>query len=127
MRRLLLTAILAALMAVPAVPADTVVIEAKKIYTADGSVLEPGHIVVTDGRITAMSAGPAADDANAIKVEVLIPGLVDAYSQAGLSQSAERTREVTPDLKTCGIIDFRDRDFAEAAYTAAAKEKGFLK
>ena len=43
-----------------------------------------------------------------------MPGLVDAYSQAGLEQSAERTREVTPDLTTAGKINYRDRDFVEA-------------
>lgn len=105
---------LIALIIAPAIQADDVIINAKKLYTVAGEVMEPGSVYISGGKIKAVGNKLTAEGAKTIDVEVLIPGLVDAYSQAGLEQSAERTREVTPDLTTAGKINFQDRAFVEA-------------
>ena len=106
--------LLLAAIAVPAVHADDIIINAKKLYTVSGEVMEPGSVLVSGGKIKAIGNNLSADGSTTLEVEVLIPGLIDAYSQAGLDQAAERTREVTPDLQTAGMLNFRDRDFVEA-------------
>ncbi len=93
--------------------AEDVLIKAKKVYTVSGDVLEPGAVLVSDGKIKAVGKDVAGGD-KTIEVDVLMPGLVDAYSQAGLAQTAERTREVTPTLKTAGMVNFQNRAFKEA-------------
>lgn len=108
---------LLALMTSVAEAEDAVIITAKKLYTVTGDVLEPGSVYVSGGKIKAVGKNLSADGAKTIEVDVLMPGLVDGYSQAGLAQRAERTREVTPGLMTSNMINFRDRDFTEAIST----------
>ncbi|MFK7822411.1 MAG: amidohydrolase family protein [Planctomycetaceae bacterium] len=113
MKHFLVLTLLTVTLAAPTRGED-VIVNAKKLYTIAGDVMEPGSVFISDGKIKAIGNKLSADGAKTIEVDVLMPGLVDAYSQAGLEQSAERTREITPDLTTAGKINYRDRDFVEA-------------
>lgn len=107
---------LAALFVASVAHADdsSVIINAKKLYTVEGEVMEPGSVHVSVGKIQAVGKSLSVDGVKSIDVDVLMPGLIDAYSQAGLDQTSERTREITPALKTAGMVNFRDRGFREA-------------
>jgi imidazolonepropionase-like amidohydrolase len=94
--------------------AQDLLIKAKRVITMNGDVLEPGEVLVSDGRIKAVGESLDADSADIIEVDTLMPGLVNAYDQTGISgQETERTREVTPRLATADIINMQDRAFFE--------------
>jgi len=105
------------LLAVPA-QAEDVLIRAGKVYTMTGPPLSPGAVLVSNGKIA--QVGPAINPPAGVKVidlgpGVVLPGLVDAYSHAGIAVSpSEITREVTPDYRVLSAIDWRSRAFREA-------------
>ncbi len=86
--------------------------KAGKVITIAGEPLSPGMVLVDQGKI--VSVGESLDVEGDVKVielgdhAVLMPGLVDAYSQLGLSVSTsdEYTSEVTPDFATARSIDW---------------------
>src|SRR5436309_1527958 len=83
--------------------ADDLVIRAAKVYTMTGPPLEPGAVLVSNGKIAKVGATlDAPEGANVIDLGpgVLLPGLIDAHSGAGIAgSSAEMTREITPDYR----------------------------
>jgi imidazolonepropionase-like amidohydrolase len=93
-----------------------ILIKANRIYTPDGLWGEPGEILVIDGKIKFVGAQvELALPAKTIEVDAIMPGLVNAYSSAGLnSGDTEFSREVTPEFDTLSTVDFRDRAFKEA-------------
>lgn len=94
--------------------AEDVLIKAKRVVTVTGETYEPGAVLVSDGKITAVGASIDAGAAETIEVHTVMPGLINAYGQAGISgQETERTREVTPRLSTVDVIDLQDREFTE--------------
>jgi imidazolonepropionase-like amidohydrolase len=100
--------------ATPAIADELTVIQAEQLHLGTGEVLSPGSVAVRDGKIVEVGAAVEAGDANVISVHTLIPGLIDACSQAGLSgQSDERTDETTPDLQVIDVVDWTDRAFQE--------------
>ncbi len=99
-------------------PADsTMVIVAETLYTMDGPAIESGMVVVRNGKIVSVGKNvkvPAG--ATTRKVAVLMPGLVDAYTNAGVAGGeAEMTSEVTPEMDVLYALDWTSRDFDRAA------------
>ena len=87
--------------------------KASKVYTMDGDPLSPGQVLVVDGKIKAVGesvdlAGLAVDSVDLGEGSVLMPGLVDAYSQTALARSGrnEISDEVTPGFKAVNAIDW---------------------
>lgn len=86
---------------------------ASKIYTMDGAPISPGQVLVVDGKIKAVGEkielnGSSPDVIDLGEGSVLMPGLVDAYSQTPLSTSGidEITSEITPDFRVVDSIDW---------------------
>lgn len=115
MFRLLATlAILA--VALPA-RADETVILAAKVYTGAGEPLAPGVVRIKDGKIVEV-AKRMISNGNPKVIDlgkgVLIPGLIDAHSTAGLTDDAEYTEEITPNFRALGAVDWKARAFRTA-------------
>lgn len=91
-------------------------IRAKHVYTVDGEVLSPGQVLVRGGKLIAVGQEIEFDGSvRELEVDSLMPGIVNASSQAGLrGGGAEVSREVTPEFDTSSTIDWLARDFAEA-------------
>ena len=90
--------------------------KASKVYTMDGEPLSPGQVLIIDGKIKAVGESVDPGDANIQTVDlgensVLMPGLVDAYTQTPLSGNGtdEITSEVTLGFKAIRSVD-RDRN-----------------
>ncbi|MFI6578508.1 8-oxoguanine deaminase [Nocardiopsis sp. NPDC050513] len=62
----------------------TIVIEGAHVVTVDGAEYADGHIVVADGRISAVGAGPAPEAAGAERIDgrgcLATPGLVNTHN-----------------------------------------------
>lgn len=87
--------------------------KASKVYTMDGDPISPGQVLVVDGKIKAVggSVDLGGAEPNTIDLgenSVLMPGLVDAYSQTPLSSTGmdEITSEVTLDFQAIHSIDW---------------------
>jgi imidazolonepropionase-like amidohydrolase len=93
-------------------------IRAAKVYTMTGPPLAPGAVHVSGGKIVRVGATLAPPDgARVIDLGsgVVMPGLIDAHSHAGIAGGAdEMTREVTPDYRVLSAVDWRARAFREA-------------
>ena len=96
--------------------ADGTLYKASKGYTMDGDPLEPGQVLVVDGKIKAVGealdlAGAAVETVDLGEGSVLMPGLVDAYSQTALASSGQNevSDEVTPNFKAADAIDFSSK------------------
>ncbi|MFK7768463.1 MAG: amidohydrolase family protein [Mariniblastus sp.] len=87
--------------------------KASKVYTMAGEPISPGQVLVVDGKIKAVAetvdlggASPKVVDLG--EGSVLMPGLVDPYSQTGLGDdgSNETTDEITPNFRTIDSVDW---------------------
>jgi imidazolonepropionase-like amidohydrolase len=96
--------------------ADATLIRARRVYTMTGPPRENVEVLVRDGRIVGIGERVVPlGTYQVLEVDTLMPGLVDAYSSAGLrGGDSESTREVTPEFETATTIDWHSRDFAEA-------------
>lgn len=98
--------------------AEDVVVKAAKVYTMAGPPLEPGMVLVANGKIVAVGAKlsvPSGAKVIDLGSQTLMPGLVDAYSSIGIAgSSAEMTKEITPSYKVLSAVDWRARAFREA-------------
>src|SRR5438128_7225004 len=98
--------------------AEDLLIQAAKVYTMTGPPLAPGAVLVSDGKIVQVGSkltAPSGAKVIDLGSSVLMPGLVDAYSIAGIAHSqAEMTKEVTPDYRVLTAVDWRARAFREA-------------
>ena len=86
--------------------------KADTVYTMEGKPLSPGQVLVVDGKIKSVGeeielAGATPEVIELGEGSVLMPGLVDPYSQTGLGEdgSDESTREITPEFKTIDSVD----------------------
>jgi imidazolonepropionase-like amidohydrolase len=103
--------------AVPA-QAEDLLLRAAKVYTMTGPPLSPGAVLVSGDKIVQVGESltpPAGAKVIDLGSGVVLPGLVDAYSHAGVAVSpSEVTREVTPEYRVLTAIDWRSRAFREA-------------
>jgi imidazolonepropionase-like amidohydrolase len=110
--------ILALLLPAGSAHGQDLLIRAAKVYTMTGPPLAPGAVLVSGGKIAQVGtalAAPAGTRVLDLGSGVLLPGLIDAYSHAGIAVSAsEVTREVTPEYRVSTAIDWRARGFREA-------------
>lgn len=117
MKRVVHLALLSLLVLVLPIRAEDLLIRAAKVYTMAGAPLEPGAVLVAGGKVAKVAAKlEAPEGAKVIDLGsgVLMPGLIDAHSNAGVTGSlAEMTREVTPDYRVLTAIDWRARAFRE--------------
>ncbi len=115
LRLILLTAFLAP---VTAVRADDLLIQAGKVYTMAGPPLSPGAVLVSNGKIVQIGAKitpPAGTKVIDLGAGVLMPGLVDAYSNSSIAGHAdEMTKEITPSYRVLTAVDWRSRALREA-------------
>ncbi len=102
----------------PPAHAEDILIVASKVYTMTGPPLTPGAVLVSKGKIVQIGAkieAPAGAKVIDLGAGVLMPGMVDAYSQAGIAGGVtETTREITPAIRVVDSIDWRARAFREA-------------
>lgn len=99
--------------AIQAHAADGTLYKASKVYTMAGDPLSPGQVLVVDGKIKAVGetidlAGAAVETVDLGEGSVLMPGLIDAYSQTGLATSGQNevSDEVTPNFKAAHAVDW---------------------
>ena len=92
---------------------ERVLVEADTVYTMDGETFSPGQVLIADGKISAVGeeielTGKSPKRIKLEKGSVLMPGLVDAYSQTALGDDGtdEISKEVTPDFKVLHAIDW---------------------
>ncbi len=106
------------LIAAPLMSQDegVVVVKAGRIYTATGEVIAPGIIVIEKGKIIEVRAGtecPAGAQVIDASSQVIIPGLIDAFtSEAG---DADADESIAPDVRAIDGYDL----FAERRRTLA--------
>jgi imidazolonepropionase-like amidohydrolase len=112
-----LTPLALLLLAAPA-RAEDLLIKAAKVYTMTGAPLAPGEVHVSGGKIVEVGTKlkvPAGAKVIDLGAGTLLPGLVDAYSQAGIvGRPAEITKEITPEYRVLPAVDWRARAFREA-------------
>ena len=113
----LVIALFVLLLATPAW-ADELLIRARKVYTMTGPPFSPGAVLVSNSKIiqvgTKLTAPAGAKEVD-LGSGVLMPGLVDAYSQLGIASGpAEMTREITPNYRVLKAVDWHSRAFREA-------------
>ncbi|MEL7496882.1 MAG: amidohydrolase family protein [Planctomycetota bacterium] len=95
--------------------AQAVVYKAGTIHTMAGEPLTPGQILVEDGKIKAIGKSVKSGNAKTVDLgddAVIMPGLIDAYSQAAFyngGSADEITNEVTPNFKAVHSIDWSSR------------------
>ena len=91
-------------------------VKANRILTVDGGVLSPGQVLLEGGRIVSLGESlEAADDTPTIEIDTLMPGMIDAAGNTGLSDNgAEVSREIVPDFETIDAIDWFSLDFKQA-------------
>jgi len=94
MKRLVVGAVLIAVMATPGyVAAQNLAIVNARILDGKGGVIERGSVVVRDGRIVSVSAGPPPTTAGLQTIEgaerTLLPGFIDAHRHIAQGDPAE--------------------------------------
>lgn len=96
-------------------PKDDWTVHAKKVYTSTGVVHENAVVVVTDGKITAVTPGVEAPR-DALSVAVVTAGMVDAGARVNMGlESVEQSREVTPSVDARYGVDPFDTRWARLA------------
>ncbi len=103
---------------------DTFVIKAKKIYTVTQGIIEDGMILVKDGKIFRVGKNfSILKDVKEIQANIVIPGLIDIHSHAGVftlplveenMDGNELTNPITPQLRALDSFNFGDPNLKKA-------------
>lgn len=83
-------------------------IQAERVYTSTGRNLEKGLVVVSAGKISAVTPGAGDEDErprDRLKVYAVTAGLVDAGVRVTNWSSVEQSKEVTPQLRVSDALD----------------------
>lgn len=98
-----------------ATPSDDWTVHAKKVYTSTGAVHENAIVVVTDGKIAAITPGVEAPR-DALTAECVTAGMIDASARLNVGlRSVEQSREVTPTIEVKYGIDPFDTRWSRLA------------
>ncbi len=109
-----------ALCATPALADGPVVIQAKKLFTANGKAIENGTVVCMDGKIQAIGKTTeitVPSNATILKSEFAMPGMVDVRTCAGLtgilnvdqdSDHLESSSPIQPELRALDAYNPRE-------------------
>ncbi len=95
---------------------QSILIKAGKVYTMTGDPISPCQVLIEAGKIKAVGTSISAPSGATVQDlgpdSVLLPGFVNAYTQAGLVSdgSDEVSKEITPDFTTVNAIDWRSLD-----------------
>jgi imidazolonepropionase-like amidohydrolase len=99
--------------------AQAIAIKAKKIYTVSSGIIENGVILIQDGKIQEVSAGPEIPwnvEVIDYSQKVIVPGMVEAHVARGYDVANE-TNPLTPFVTVLDNIDT-----SHDAFTAALKD-----
>jgi imidazolonepropionase-like amidohydrolase len=101
----------------PAGAAD-VLVKASRVETVSGAALEPGAVLVSDGKIKLvgpeLTAGEGVEVVDLGAGSVLTPGLIDADAPIVIDSSpTEFSRELTPEFRVEPAIDWKSRSYLE--------------
>lgn len=107
------------LVAAPSATDAQTLYRAGQVITMEGTTFSPGAVLVQDGKITAIGDSIDAGEATVFDFgdqATIFPGLIDAYSQAGLSSATrdEPTDEVTPNFSVANAIEWNSLSLAQA-------------
>ncbi len=121
LRRVLLFLLALWVVSVKSLDAETLVIRAHRVYPVSRPPIEPGEVLVRDGKIVEVGAHLSHDTLGVRVVEVsgsIAPGLIDCGSDLGvLGRSAEEWSELTPEIR---VLDSLDLDHPALARALAA-------
>ena len=94
------------------------------VHTGTGSILESATLLIADGKINAVGAEVDIGDADVIDLggKVVLPGLIDCHSHAGVSSTGawddhdvnELSEKITPHVRTLDAIHPADQAFDDA-------------
>jgi imidazolonepropionase-like amidohydrolase len=97
---------------------ETLVIRAKRIYTAGNGTIENGTILIENGKIVKVGRDvPVPAGARVIEAEVVIPGMIDIHGHLGVYpvpvveenlDGNEATNPVTSQVRALDSFDFDD-------------------
>ncbi len=97
---------------------ETLIIKAKKIYTASHGILEDGMILIKEGKIIRVGNNFSVPrEAREIRAHTVIPGLIDIHSHLGIysvpgvkqnEDGNEMTNPVTPQVRALDSFNFED-------------------
>lgn len=97
---------------------QTLLVRASKIYTLAGPPLAPGQMLIREGKIVDVGTNleaPKEAEIIDLKNGVILPGLVNGVSRAGVRGSAsEQTQEVAPRFRVAATLDSRAPEFKRA-------------
>jgi imidazolonepropionase-like amidohydrolase len=94
------------------VATESTTIYADRVYTAAGSVIKNGMVVITDGKISAIGAAPNGDrEEGDLHVAAITPGMVDLSSRDTTTQSVEETTEVSAGYRVADSLDLFGRSW----------------
>lgn len=114
--RVMLMAAAAVLVGLSVHAQEVQAVKAARVHLGNGHVLEPGVILVAEGRIRAVSQGeslPEGVELRDLGSFEVTPGLVDAYTHAGLPRGPnenEEGSEMTPAFRAATALDPADEE-----------------
>lgn len=99
-------------------PERAYVIEADRVYTVSHGILEPGEILIENGKITKVGRSvEAVPGAGRVRAKVVVPGLVDMHTHLGVyslpsveenQDGNEMTDPLTPQVRALDSFNFDD-------------------
>lgn len=95
---------------------EEIVVRAGHVVTMNGTVLEPGQVLIRDGKIQQVGTDVSAEQAKVVDLGDgwLVPGLVNPYFNAAIAGGdAERTEELTPEYDVSLVVDWRDINLSQ--------------